>query len=35
MWNNLYNTVGADNIEGSIASYGYVGDDLSKKMIWC
>ena len=35
MWNALYNTVGADNIEGSIASYGYVGDDLSKKMIWC
>lgn len=36
MWNNLYSVVGgAEKIEGALASCGYVGDDLSNKMIWC
>lgn len=36
MWNSLYGIVGgAEKIEGALASYGYVGDDLTQKMIWC
>lgn len=35
IWDSLYGHVGGDKIEGTVPAYGYVGDDLTDKMVWC